>query len=117
MELLAEQAHAGRLELAALCDPRVPLGMLGDAGRIQQVLWNLVGNAVKLTERGEVVVRTRLGEHAAGRASVRFEVTDAGIGIGQEAAARLFQRLLRQTARRRASLVGRASAWRSARGW
>ena len=91
VELLAEQAHARGLELAALVDPRVPPGMLGDAGRIRQVLLNLVGNAVKFTERGEVVVRARMGEHTASGAIVRFEVLDTGIGISPDAAVRLFQ--------------------------
>jgi two-component system, sensor histidine kinase and response regulator len=91
IELLAEQAHLRGLELAALGDPGVPIGMLGDIGRIRQVLMNLVANAVKFTEHGEVVVRTRLLEHTSTAATVRFEVTDTGIGISREAAARLFQ--------------------------
>jgi PAS domain S-box-containing protein len=91
IELLADQAHAKGLELAALGDPRVPVGMLGDAGRIRQVLMNLVGNALKFTEHGEVIVRTRLAEDGPAAATVRFEVIDTGIGLSQEAAARLFQ--------------------------
>ena len=87
VELLAEQAHAKGVELAALGDPRVPLGMLGDPGRIRQVLMNLVGNAVKFTERGEVVVRTQLGRtHAdGGDRALRGDATP-GIGISPEAA-------------------------------
>ncbi|MCA1644692.1 MAG: response regulator, partial [Chloroflexi bacterium] len=73
------------------CDPRVPQGMLGDPGRIRQVLMNLVSNAIKFTERGEVVVRTLLGDRTVDGTTLRFEVTDTGIGISQEAAARLFQ--------------------------
>ncbi|MGI9147550.1 MAG: response regulator, partial [Chloroflexota bacterium] len=91
VELLAERAHAKGLELAAFIDPRVPLGLLGDAGRIRQVLMNLVGNAVKFTEHGEVVVRVRMDEHASTSPTIRFEVTDTGIGISSDAAARLFQ--------------------------
>jgi two-component system sensor histidine kinase/response regulator len=91
VELLADQAHVRGLELATLGDPRVPLGMLGDAGRIRQVLMNLVGNAVKFTEQGEVIVRTHLAEQTAAGATVRFEVNDTGIGISPEAAARLFE--------------------------
>jgi two-component system, sensor histidine kinase and response regulator len=65
--------------------------MLGDAGRIRQVLMNLVGNALKFTQHGEVIVRTRLTEDASTSATVRFEVIDTGLGISQETAARLFE--------------------------
>jgi two-component system, sensor histidine kinase and response regulator len=91
VELLAEQAHARGLELAALGDPNVPLGMLGDPGRIRQVLMNLVGNAVKFTEHGEVVVHTRVAEHTPAQVMVRFEVTDTGIGMSQATVAQLFE--------------------------
>src|SRR6202040_3023870 len=69
----------------------VPLGMLGDTGRIRQVLMNLVANAVKFTEQGEVIVRTRLAEHTPAGAPVRLEFPDTGTGITHEAATRLFQ--------------------------
>ncbi|MGI9145697.1 MAG: PAS domain S-box protein, partial [Chloroflexota bacterium] len=92
LELLAQQAHSNGLELAALNDPGVPPGMLGDPSRIRQVLLNLVANAVKFTQHGEVVVRTHLEDHVPGEtATVRFDVTDTGIGFSQETAARLFQ--------------------------
>jgi two-component system, sensor histidine kinase and response regulator len=91
VELLAEQAHARGLELVATGALETPLGMLGDPGRLRQVLMNLVSNAVKFTEHGEVVVRTRLEERTPTTATLRFEVTDTGIGINPDAAARLFQ--------------------------
>ena len=89
--LLAEQAQVKGLELAALVRPDVPAGLQGDPGRIRQVLMNLVGNAVKFTERGEVIVHARLAEQTPDSALVHFEVTDTGIGISPEVAARLFQ--------------------------
>ena len=88
-ELVAEQAHAKGLELAVLVRPDVPLDVRGDPGRLRQILLNLVGNAVKFTERGEVVVRVGVDPHDP--ALVRFEVLDTGIGIGPEEQARLFQ--------------------------
>jgi two-component system, sensor histidine kinase and response regulator len=89
--LLAEQAQAKDLEVAALVQPDVPSGLLGDGGRIRQVLMNLVGNAIKFTERGEVVVHARLVEGAADSVLIRCEVADTGVGIPTEAAGRLFE--------------------------
>jgi two-component system, sensor histidine kinase and response regulator len=88
--LLAEQAQAKGLEMAALVEP-VPAGLQGDAGRIRQVLMNLVGNAIKFTRQGEIVVQAKVLEHAVESAVVRFEVADTGIGISQDVAARLFE--------------------------
>ena len=91
LQMMAERAHAKGLELAYLIDDSVPVQVIGDAGRLQQVLMNLVGNAVKFTERGEVVVRvTREGEASEG-VRLRFTVTDTGIGIPPEARQGLFQ--------------------------
>jgi len=91
LQLMAERAHAKGLELAYLIDDNVPVHVIGDAGRLQQVLLNLVGNALKFTEHGEVVVRvTREGEESDG-VRLCFTVTDTGIGIAPEARKRLFQ--------------------------
>src|SRR5947209_14941143 len=87
---MAEQARAKRLELAAVLDPDLP-PLRGDAGRLRQVLTNLVGNAVKFTSEGEVVVRVSLDEATDERATLVFEVTDTGIGIAPADQARLFQ--------------------------
>jgi PAS domain S-box-containing protein len=89
--LLAEQAQAKGLELAALVQADVPTDLQGDPGRVRQVLMNLVGNAVKFTQHGEVTVQARLVERTADSALVRIDVTDTGIGITPEVAARLFQ--------------------------
>ena len=65
--------------------------MAGDPGRLRQILTNLLGNAVKFTKQGEIVVRARLVEAHADTVLLRFEVMDTGIGIPPEAQARLFQ--------------------------
>jgi CheY-like chemotaxis protein len=91
LDLLAEQAQAKGLELVALFQPGLPESLLGDAGRLRQVLLNLVGNAVKFTESGEVVVEVRAEEGLAEGAMVRFEVRDTGVGIAADAQDRLFR--------------------------
>ncbi|MBC8123556.1 MAG: response regulator, partial [Gemmatimonadaceae bacterium] len=89
--LLAEQADAKGLELVCLVDGHVPRVLLGDPGRLRQVLTNLLGNAVKFTERGEVAVEVHLVEQGDGMVSLDVEVRDTGIGIATEAKARLFR--------------------------
>ncbi|MEA2602167.1 MAG: two-component system, sensor histidine kinase [Acidobacteriota bacterium] len=86
VELLRFSASAQGTELGLLVSPEVPEWVLGDPGRLRQVLTNLVGNAVKFTEGGTVDVEVDL--LADGR--VRFRVRDTGIGIPQEARERLF---------------------------
>ncbi|WP_426975815.1 response regulator [Pseudarthrobacter sp. O4] len=89
--LLAESAQAKRLELIAYCHHDVPPRLVGDAGRIRQILLNLASNAVKFTASGEVAVRVHVVEADAGRVTVRFEVRDTGIGIDAADHDRLFE--------------------------
>jgi PAS domain S-box-containing protein len=84
-------AHARGISLAIVVDERVPPVLVGDAMRLQQILINLVGNAVKFTERGGVSVRAHLdGTVQGGAACVRFAVRDTGIGMDSEQQSRLF---------------------------
>jgi len=88
-EMLAPRAHQKRIELASHIGPEVPAVAKGDPTRLRQVLTNLVGNAIKFTESGEVVVTVAAAAEAQGH-RVRFEVRDTGIGMRQEALAKLF---------------------------
>ncbi len=91
LSLLAERALSKGLEIAHLIDDDVPARLIGDTGRLQQVLINLIGNAIKFTTRGEVMVGvSKVGEKDR-CARLRFTVRDTGIGITPEAQARLFQ--------------------------
>jgi signal transduction histidine kinase/DNA-binding response OmpR family regulator len=87
----AERAHQKGLELVQLVDDDVPAELRGDPARLGQVLTNLVGNAVKFTEKGQVVVRLGLAHESDREVRVRFEVEDTGIGIARVDQPRLFQ--------------------------
>lgn len=89
IELMAEQAQSKGLELIALVDAAVPTGVVGDPGRLRQILVNLVSNAVKFTSTGEVFVHVTR-EPGAGPNHLRC-ITDSGIGISDEAQKKLFQ--------------------------
>jgi len=91
LELLAERACSKGLELGYVLDAAVPPWVSGDPGRVRQVLTNLMGNAVKFTERGEVAVHITLAEARADAVLVHMAVTDTGIGIPPDVQARLFQ--------------------------
>ncbi|HET6407460.1 MAG TPA: response regulator, partial [Chthoniobacteraceae bacterium] len=91
VDVLAERAATKKVELITLVHSDVPPALRGDPGRLRQVVTNLVGNAVKFTEAGEVLVRARKAEETWNEIVVRFEVTDTGIGIAPEAQAKLFQ--------------------------
>jgi two-component system sensor histidine kinase/response regulator len=90
MELLAHRAHAKGVELACLIPEDVPTALRGDPVRIRQILMNLVGNAVKFTERGEVVMRIESQGEAEDSVALQIEVKDTGIGIAPEMQARVF---------------------------
>ncbi|MDB5327057.1 MAG: integral rane sensor hybrid histidine kinase, partial [Phycisphaerales bacterium] len=89
IDSFAERAARRGLDLACQIDPRVCRAYTGDPQRLRQVLTNLVGNALKFTERGQVVVRVTLDETAP-PTTVRFDVVDSGPGIGAEDLAKLF---------------------------
>jgi len=89
--LLAERAHRKGLELACRVDDEVPSAVRADPGRLRQVLTNLLGNAIKFTERGEVVVEVRAARSEGELTYIRFEVRDTGIGIAPQAQAQLFE--------------------------
>jgi signal transduction histidine kinase/DNA-binding response OmpR family regulator len=89
--LLAERASAKGLELVSLVRPDVPTTVRGDPGRLRQILLNLAGNAIKFTAEGEVILRARIVPETGDGVVVRFEVSDSGIGLTEEAQARLFQ--------------------------
>jgi len=81
MKALAMRAHEKNLELLWHAPPDVPDGLIGDVGRLRQVLVNLVGNAIKFTEQGEVGVTVELESQTESSARLRFSVNDTGIGI------------------------------------
>ena len=89
--LLAEPARAKGIELVTACHPSLPRMLQGDALRLRQVVVNLVGNAVKFTHDGEVVVRACLLHDQGEEVVLRVEVTDTGIGLDAEQQTRLFQ--------------------------
>jgi signal transduction histidine kinase len=113
LDLLATPAQEKGIELVALIDNDVPLQIRGDAARLRQILTNLINNAIKFTEAGEVVIEVSLGRHQGllaasddqkvreniqplklgsnGSKVLLFKVTDTGIGIAQEDQKKLFQ--------------------------
>ncbi len=93
LRTLAIRAHTKGLELVSHVQPDVPDALIGDASRLRQVLLNLVGNAIKFTDMGEVVLRVEANSDAVHEeeAIVRFAVTDTGIGIPYEKQATIFR--------------------------
>lgn len=78
------RAHAKNVELACHIDPSVPAYLTGDPGRLRQVIINLVGNAIKFTDEGEVVVRVSPKSVADDRCELEFAISDTGIGIPKD---------------------------------
>jgi two-component system sensor histidine kinase/response regulator len=89
--LLSGRAHAKELEFATHIVPGVPDRLVGDDDRLRQVLTNLIGNAIKFTEEGEIVVRVSQAGGSATRIVLRFDVIDTGIGIASEDRQKLFR--------------------------
>ena len=91
VDMLAGAAHAKGLDLTLAVAEDTPRCAVGDAGRLRQVLLNLIGNAIKFTERGSVHVTVAGKRHEAGGVRLAVEVHDTGIGIPRDALPRLFQ--------------------------
>ena len=90
-EILAIKAHEKGLEFGIVLQPSVPQYLQGDPGRLKQILINLCTNAIKFTEQGEIVIRIFLEQEDATHATLRFAVTDTGIGIPESRRDRLFK--------------------------
>jgi len=91
MRVLAPRAQQKGVELACQIQPSVPDALVGDPLRLRQIVVNLVGNAIKFTEHGEVVLRVQLESSRNGNAQLHFSVTDTGIGIPVEKQAIIFE--------------------------
>ena len=91
LDLFAEPAQRKGLELGCLLHAEVPTALRGDPGRLRQILFNLIGNALKFTQQGEVMIHVTRGEETADRALIEFAVIDTGIGIAPEVQALLFK--------------------------
>jgi signal transduction histidine kinase/DNA-binding response OmpR family regulator len=91
VRLLAPRAHQKGLELACDIAPDVPASIVGDPGRVRQIVVNLVANAIKFTEAGEVVLRVGRAPDEGDRAVIHFSVADTGIGIPADKLASIFE--------------------------
>ena len=91
VELLAGKAQSKGLDVYCFTEPNVPLSVKGDAGRLKQILTNLLGNAIKFTEKGEVALRVELKEETSQTVTIRCEVSDTGVGISEENFSKLFE--------------------------
>jgi CheY-like chemotaxis protein len=91
VDLLAERAHSKGLELACSIAPEVVTQVRGDPLRVGQVLTNLVGNAIKFTQQGAVLIRVMSLGQSERDVTLRFEVSDTGVGISPEAQTRIFE--------------------------
>ena len=90
LKTLAVRAHVKGLELIYHVEPDVPDSLVGDAGRLRQIVVNLVGNAIKFTERGEVSLHVKLEAQRDGDVRLLFDVCDTGIGIPADKQTRIF---------------------------
>ncbi|MFZ3149214.1 MAG: response regulator [Methanothrix sp.] len=91
MDLVSTKAAEKKLELAYLIDDNVPHMMFGDATRLRQILINLLGNAVKFTDKGDVILSVSSSPVGSEKTEIRFAIKDTGIGISKENLSKLFQ--------------------------
>ncbi len=90
-ELLSFKAAQKGLELTCHIDPDLPCELIGDPGRLRQVLLNLGSNALKFTSKGEISIQAELQTETSNQVAMRFAVSDTGIGIAKDRLDRLFK--------------------------
>src|SRR5438067_1709847 len=90
-ESFSNLACAKGLELGCFVPANLPTAVVGDSGRLRQILTNLIGNAIKFTESGEVGIRVRMVEQSAASVMISFQVSDTGIGIPAEKRDQIFE--------------------------
>lgn len=90
-ELLASQARQNNLSLLTFIDPEIPSILRGDPVRLRQIIMNFVGNAIKFSENGSILMRSALESQDGRSAKIKFSVTDPGIGMTDEEVSRLFE--------------------------
>jgi signal transduction histidine kinase/DNA-binding response OmpR family regulator len=88
--VFSPQAHAKGIRLELDIAPNIPLSICGDPNRLRQVIFNLLGNAIKFTDGGQITVKVMVAQEDAQSVGLRFEVHDTGIGVSAEARARIF---------------------------
>ena len=91
VDLVAWKAKDKGLGMMTFVEPTIPLILRGDPGRLRQILLNLVGNAIKFTSVGEIIIRVMLMGKNDTYVDIRFEIKDTGIGLSEDAGKRLFQ--------------------------
>ncbi len=90
-DIVAVKVHEKDLEYVTMIQNDVPLFLKGDPGRLRQILINLVGNAIKFTQDGEIIVSIAMEDEDSSGATIRFSVKDTGIGIPEESMETLFE--------------------------
>ncbi|MGE5671287.1 MAG: response regulator, partial [Fibrobacterota bacterium] len=90
IEMLSVRANEKNLELVCFIDPNIPPSVMGDAGRLKQIVYNLVGNAIKFSEHGDIYIHTEMIENNEDSIDIKISIADKGIGIPQERVSGLF---------------------------
>lgn len=90
-DLMAPRAKEKNLTVMTYIDPKIPWNLVGDPGRLGQILLNFLGNSIKFTQSGSIVIRAELGQIENNHAQITFSVTDSGIGLSPEVQAKIFK--------------------------
>ena len=115
--VVAPKVRGKALDLVLEFGPEVPRRLVGDAGRIRQVAMNLVGNAVKFTARGRVLITAGCDAFDGRTAAIRISVRDTGPGIAPERRSRFSKSSARRTPRARGDTEVPGSDWRYRSSW